>query len=111
MYVVTREDLSIPQQLVQSTHSAIRFQHEHSEIAKDWDINSQYLACLSTKDEESLKQLIKKAESKDIKYTVFIEPDINNEMTSVTFEPSDLARRLTSSLPKMFKNLNLKKEE
>jgi pyridoxine 5'-phosphate synthase PdxJ len=62
------------------------------------------LACLSIKDEISLKELIKKAESKNIKYSVFIEPDIDNQITSVAFEPSDATRRLTSSLPKMLKN-------
>jgi hypothetical protein len=34
-----------------------------------------------------------------IKHTVFREPDINNEITAITFEPSDAARKLTSSCP------------
>ena len=32
-----------------------------------------------------------------IKHTVFREPDINNEITAIAFEPSDSARKLTSS--------------
>lgn len=34
----------------------------------------------------------------DIKHTVFREPDLNNEITAVCFEPSEKSRKLTSSL-------------
>lgn len=107
LYVVTRQDIEPGYQVAQTVHSAVQFQHEHPEIAKDWHDNSKYVICLSTKDENSLKELIKKADNKNIKYSVFLEPDIDNQMTSVAFEPTDATRRLTSSLPKMFKNYEL----
>ncbi len=38
-----------------------------------------------------------KADAKGIKYTSFYEPDVD-EITAVAFEPTDDARKLTSSL-------------
>lgn len=105
LYVVTRQDIDPGYQSVQACHSAIQFQHEFPEISKQWHEQSKYLACLSTRDENTLKELIQKAEKKNIKYSVFIEPDIDNQITSVAFEPSDATRRLTSSLPLMLKNI------
>lgn len=104
LYVVTRQDIDPGYQAVQAAHSAIQFQHDYPEIAKLWHEHSKYLACLSVKDENSLIDLIKKADKKNIKYSVFIEPDIDNQITSVAFEPSDATRRLTNSLPLMLKN-------
>ena len=63
---VTRNDLSPGYQLVQASHSNIQFLIEHPQISKEWYKNP-YLAALSTKDENSLKNIIKKAEEKGIK--------------------------------------------
>lgn len=102
---VTRNDLSPGYQLVQASHSNIQFLIEHPQISKEWYKNP-YLAALSTKDENSLKNIIKKAEEKGIKYSVFREPDIDNQITAITLEPSDKTRRLTSSLPLALKEFN-----
>jgi hypothetical protein len=40
-----------------------------------------------------------------IKFTLFCEPDLNNEITAVAFEPSDKARKLTSSCPLLGKEM------
>jgi len=42
----------------------------------------------------------------NIKYSVFREPDINNQITSITIEPSDKTRRMVSNLPLMLKEVN-----
>lgn len=105
MRVVTRKDLPISYQAVQAGHAAIDFQHEHSNIANYWHKNSNYLIFLSADDENHLEKLISKAEDKGIKYTVFREPDINNEITAVAFEPTDASRKLTSSLPLLGKGV------
>jgi len=50
-------------------------------------------------NEQQLHSLIENAERKGIKYTIFKEPDIDNQITAITLEPSELSRKLTSSLP------------
>lgn len=97
--MVTRRDLSIPYQAVQSAHAAIDFQHEHPVEAKEWQSSSNYLAVLTVEDEQHLIKLITKAILLGIKHTVFREPDIDNQITAVAFEPSEQAKKLTSSCP------------
>lgn len=97
--VVTRRDLSIPYQAVQSGHAAIDFQHDFPVEAQEWQTKSNYLAFLTVANEQELINLATKAILMGIKHTVFREPDINNEITAIAFEPSDAARKLTSSCP------------
>lgn len=104
--VVTRRDLSLPTQAVQSAHAAIDFQHAHPKEATDWQTKSNYLALLTVANEEELYKLIDKATIRGIKHTIFREPDINNEITAIAFEPCDASRRLTSGCPLLGKNNN-----
>lgn len=99
--VITRRDIPLEYQGVQGAHAAIQFQHEHPELAVDWFTNSNYLIFLSVKNEDELKQFIKKAESNNIITSIFREPDINNEITAIALEPCDLSRRITGGLPLM----------
>lgn len=106
MYVVVRQDLHQSYQAVQAAHAGIQFQHEHPEIAKEWHEKSKYLVHLSARDEQHLEGLIFKSERKGIKISVFREPDIDNEITAIAFEPSKESSKLLSNLP-----LALKEEE
>lgn len=63
------------------------------------------MASLGAKNENHLKELIIKAEERGIKTSIFFEPDIGNEITSITLEPCESARKMTSSLPKLMKEL------
>jgi len=63
------------------------------------------MVSLGAKNETHLKDLITKAEERDIKMSVFYEPDIGNEITSITLEPCETSRKMTSSLPKLMKEL------
>lgn len=103
--MVTRRDLPIAYQAVQAGHAAIDFQHEHPEIAKEWQTKSNYLAFLTVADEAQLIKLITKAVLTGIKHTVFREPDIDNQITAVAFEPSEASRKLTSSCPLLGKEV------
>ena len=96
--VITRSDLPLSYQAVQSGHAGIQFQHEHPEIAKHWHENSNYLIFLSVKDEERLKRLIDIAELNNIKHSVFREPDIGNEITAIALEPSSVSKKITSKI-------------
>jgi len=42
----------------------------------------------------------------NIKYSIFREPDIDNQITAIAIEPSDKTRRLLSNLPLMLKEYN-----
>lgn len=102
---MTRQDLAPGYQLVQSVHAAIDFSVEYPDLTKGWNIQSNYLACLSTEDEASLFKLISKLESKGITHKIFREPDIDNQVTAVAIEPGDLSRRVTSNYPLALKNI------
>ncbi len=103
--VVTRRDLKYGVSATQACHAAIDFQHQFQTEAKQWQTKSNYLALLTVSDEEALVKLINKAEMSGIKFTLFCEPDLNNEITAVAFEPSDKARKLTSSCPLLGKEM------
>jgi len=64
------------------------------------------MVSLGARDENHLTELITKADEKGIKMSIFIEPDIGNEITSITLEPCEVARKMTSSLPKLMKKVN-----
>lgn len=55
----------------------------------------------------TLELLSKKAESQNINFSIFREPDIDNQITAIAFEPSDATQKLCKNLPLMLTN-NLK---
>lgn len=103
--VVTRKDIGLAYGGVQAAHAAIDFQYQHPVEAQEWQTKSNYLVFLTVADEEALIKLITKAILTGIKHTIFREPDLNNEITAVAFEPSDATRRLTSSCPLLGKEV------
>lgn len=98
MYVITRADLDKGYQGVQSIHAGIQFVFEHPEFAQIWYQKSNYLGFLSVANEEELKLLIEKASEKGIKFSVFREPDIDNQITAIALEPSSASKKLCSRL-------------
>jgi hypothetical protein len=95
---VVRRDLHPGAQIAQSAHAMSQFAVEYPSQFKDWYENSQYVACLSIEDEESLLALAEKLRSRGIAVSVFREPDYNHKSTSIAIEACDQARRLTSNL-------------
>jgi hypothetical protein len=87
--------------VVQSCHGLAEFAARHGPEFKDWELQSNYLCCLET-SKLKMNIMISKLDDLRIKYTVFEEPDIGNEITSITIQaiPEDLHKKL-------FKNLNL----
>lgn len=108
LIVITRRDLSPGQQAIQASHASIEFQYEHSEIAKEWNDNSKHLVFLSVENEEELKKFLQKIQFKDLRYSIFIEPDIGNQLTAICLEPGQVSQKLTSNLPLALKELNFK---
>ena len=67
----------------------------------EWNTVSKYITILSVPDEQSLKDLIKDLRCDGIRYSVFIEPDMGNQVTAVAINPcdSEKAKKHTSQLP------------
>ncbi len=107
MVVVTRKDLHPGAQAAQLVHAATQFGKEHFEIQQEWFDKSNYIVLLSCENEESLKQLLLKAHTRDIKCSAFCEPDRNNELTSVAFEPCEQTSKLCSNLQLAFKEYTI----
>ena len=101
LIVVTHKDLNPGQQAVQATHASIRFIFEHIEIATEWYNISEYLVELSVNNQEELLELAEKLRWKDIVFSEFREPDLDNAVTAIVMEPTQKARRMVSSIPLM----------
>lgn len=99
LYVITRADLEPGYQAVQSMHALRQFTAEHPEIDKVWFEQSNYLGLLSVKNEEELVKLIEEATSKEINFSIFREPDIDNQITAIALSPGPKSKKLCSRLP------------
>lgn len=99
MYLLTRADLSPGQQATQGSHAAFRFAYEHPLLLKTWYEESTYLVLLSVPTEAELGVLAGRLIAADLVVSLWREPDMGNELTSVAVAPSLAAQRLLSSLP------------
>jgi hypothetical protein len=99
LYVITRQDISSGYQAVQSIHAAIQFGMEHPDIHRFWFDKSNYLGLLSVANELELGKIIEKAAEQNIKFSVFREPDIDNQITAIALEPGNKSKKICSSLP------------
>ena len=89
-----------------SAHSIAQFIFEHPKISHLW-FKNPYLIQLSVENEDELKHLIFKLQKLNIKFSIFREPDIDNQITAIAIEPSDKTKRLVSNLPLMLKEYNI----
>lgn len=96
---ITRNDLEPGYKLVQSVHAladfAIKYQHEFVE----WQSRSNYLCCLEA-SQLRMEILLSKLDLLKIKYSVFLEPDIGDQMTAIAIEaiPTELHKKLFKTL-------------
>ena len=81
---------------MQSGHASIQFQHDHPDQADNWYYNSNYLIFLTVKDEEELYYLMGRLEREGINYSAFKEPDMDNEVTAISFLSDERTKKLTS---------------
>ena len=95
---------------MQAAHSTIEFQHEHPELSKEWLLKSRYLVFLSVKNEQELLELKSKFKKHNLIFSGFNEPDIGDQLTAITVEPSEKARNMCKKLPLLLKEFsNVKK--
>jgi siroheme synthase (precorrin-2 oxidase/ferrochelatase) len=74
------------------------FIEEHSQIEKEWFKNSNYICFLAVSSELELDTLLQKAQKMSILCSIFKEPDMNNSLTAITFEPGKKTKKLLSKI-------------
>lgn len=94
LYVVTRADLpgSFGFKAAQLCHAAREFVKEHSGIEQNWFEISNHIGILEVENTWELISLVDLAIERNIKFSMFNEPDLDGSLTAVTFEP--LAKRM-----------------
>lgn len=85
LYIVVREDLHQGQQAVQAIHAMRQFVNDWPEIEYEHFKTSNHLCLLAVQDEKELNKLMMKADG--FRYSFFREPDLNESITAVAFEP------------------------
>lgn len=79
-------------------HALRQFVKDHPEIDKEWFEVSNYLGFLSVKDEHELIKLAEAALQKGIKFSIFREPDIDNQITAIALSPCPGSKKLCRNL-------------
>lgn len=104
LVTVTRQDISLGAIIAQTVHSSTTFAKVHPELFNNWITTSDYVACLATRDEEHLLKYYERLIKAGATVYLFREPDLKNQATSFCFYGTPEFRKITSSLPLMFKN-------
>lgn len=99
LYFVVRNDISKGLAFAQLLHAFRQFIEDYSDIEKEWFKQSNYVAVLGTSD---LKSLMNEARIKEINHSYFREPDLNDEITAIVFEPCEKSKKLCKNLPLYF---------
>ncbi len=100
LLVITRDDLHAGYQLVQSVHACADLAATQPQAFADWHRDSNSIITLAVPDEAALERLAAKLQDKfGAAVTEFREPDIENELTSISLVASPLVRRKLRYLP------------
>jgi tRNA G37 N-methylase TrmD len=97
LFLVTRADLPHGQQAIQSAHALREFSEHHPEIDREWYRTSNTLIMKAVPNEAALHDLMDRARKRGIHFSSFREPDRNDELTAIAFEPRGKA--LVQGLP------------
>ena len=105
LFLITRQDIALGYQAVQSCHAMRQFTADHPEVDLDWFKKSNYLALLSVANETELMRLIVSASDEGLRWSAFREPDVNGEITAIAIEPHPKSAILCSKLPLAMKGI------
>jgi len=100
-YFFTRQDISPEQQLVQTAHAALKLgvnsaqvwdRGQEQEVLNEYQIkefnpDDTYFTCVGVRNEEALEAVCAILKQFKLHYETFVEPDMNNEMTSIAVYP------------------------
>ncbi len=89
LYIVVRNDLSPGAQMAQSVHAFREFVENHPETEENWYRTSNTIVILGADDEKHLKRLMRRGTNIGLRASAFFEPDFDNELTAVVFEPGE----------------------
>lgn len=103
MYIVVREDLSIPQQCVQSCHAAIKAT-KHL-LSSNSPVENPNLVVCGVPDEAALHKLLTEVQSSGVRCCSFQEEDLGNQTTAFATE------LVSGSYRKAFKKCRLLRGE
>jgi len=84
MYVFVRTDISFEQQIVQACHSSIEV--ARNSLVSPCDEHPSVIL-LGVKSESHLNKVEKHLSSLGIDHRFFVEPDLDNQITSICTEP------------------------
>ena len=99
LYVITRNDLTPQYQTPQAMHAALDLAAKHTEEFLHWQKTSNTIVVLACKNEEELKKFAEKVISKGFQVVVFQEPDLENQVTSISIVPKEGVKKVCSGLP------------
>lgn len=78
MYVLVRDDLGESYKFVQGFHALAQWMIDFPDVWKNSTI-----VVLEAKDEDEIINISKKLRKENIDYSMFFEPDLGNEITSI----------------------------
>lgn len=97
--VIVRTDLGSGARVSQAVHGARLFAAEHAQTEHEWYTKSNTIVILGAKDEAHLKDLADKADYWDIQWSLFHEPDLQDQATCLVLAPSPVVRKICRGLP------------
>jgi hypothetical protein len=84
--------------LAQTAHCAFQFAQDYPQITSQWIRQSNYICILEVENEAVLSNLIEGAAEQDIRFSIFREPDIDNQITAVALMPGPQSKKLCRGL-------------
>jgi peptidyl-tRNA hydrolase len=97
LYLALRSDLTPGAKVAQACHGLRAFVAAHPELDANWHTNSNNLVVVEFSDENALRNLVTKAETKGVPFATFQEPDFDDSLTCVALGPG--GDKLVSSAP------------
>ena len=98
LYIITRNDLSAAYQLPQVAHGVAHFADEHPLEYKKWLTDNHKIVVFAVEDKDSLLNLLDKIQKMDAKHTIFKEPDLDYDLTTIVLVPCRKAKRVVEGL-------------
>lgn len=87
VYIFTRQDISPEQQLVQSAHVAMVLGNEIARKGFSTDPRETYFTVVGVKNLDGLEAVLDILCDNGFYHTIFREPDMGNEITSIATYP------------------------